>query len=56
MPVQNITTCAFGGADLKTLLITTASIVSPPGNRLAGSLFALQVEVPGMVENRFKVI
>ena len=53
MPVQNITTCAFGGADLKTLFITTASIVSPPGNRLAGSLFALDVEVPGMSENKF---
>jgi sugar lactone lactonase YvrE len=54
MPVQNITTCAFGGADLKTLFITTASIVSPPGNRLAGSLFALQVEVPGLAENKFR--
>ncbi len=54
MPVQNITTCAFGGADLKTLFITTASIVSPPGNRLAGSLFTLRVAVPGMAENRFK--
>ncbi|MGV8984766.1 MAG: SMP-30/gluconolactonase/LRE family protein [Cypionkella sp.] len=53
MPVQNITTCTFGGPDLKTLFITTASIVSPLGNRLAGSLFALEVEVPGMAENRF---
>lgn len=55
MPVQNITTCTFGGPDLKTLFITTASIVSPPGNRLAGSLFALAVDVPGMAENRFRV-
>lgn len=54
MPVLNITTCAFGGADLKTLFITTASIVSPPGNRLAGSLYALQVDVPGMAENRYQ--
>jgi sugar lactone lactonase YvrE len=53
MPVQNITTCTFGGPDLKTLFITTASIVSPPGNRLAGSLFALDVETPGMPENAF---
>ena len=55
MPVQNITTCTFGGPDLKTLFITTASIVSPPGNRLAGSLFALNVETPGMPENRFLI-
>jgi sugar lactone lactonase YvrE len=56
MPVQNVTTCAFGGPDLKTLFITTASIVSPPGNRLAGSLFALDVEVPGMAENKFRIV
>jgi sugar lactone lactonase YvrE len=55
MPVQNITTCAFGGPDLKTLFVTTASIVSPPGNRLAGSLFALDVEVSGMAENKFRI-
>lgn len=53
MPVQNITTCAFGGAELRSLFITTASIVAPPGNRLAGSLFTLRVEMPGIVENRF---
>jgi sugar lactone lactonase YvrE len=53
MPVRNITTCTFGGQDLKTLLITTASIVSPPGDRLAGSLFALEVDIPGLAENRF---
>ena len=53
MPVHNVTTCAFGGADLRTLFITTASIVAPPGNRLAGSLFTLQVDVPGMAENTF---
>ncbi len=55
MPVQNITTCTFGGKDLKTLFITTASILSPPGNRLAGSLFALDVEVLGLPENRFRL-
>lgn len=56
MPVQNITTCTFGGRDLKTLFITTASIVSPPGNRLAGSLFALNVQTPGLPENRFLIV
>jgi len=56
MPVQNITTCTFGGPDLKTLFITTAGILSPPGNRLAGSLFAMAVEIPGVPENRFLII
>ncbi len=55
MPVQNVTTCTFGGPDLKTLFITTASIVAPPGDRLAGSLFALDVDVPGLPENRFLI-
>ncbi len=53
MPVTNITTCTFGGADLKTLYVTTASILSKPGERLAGSLYSLRVEVPGLAENRF---
>lgn len=55
MPVQNITTCIFGGDDLKTLFVTTASIVSPAGNRLAGSLFSLRVEVPGLAENMYRI-
>jgi len=55
MPVRNITTCTFGGPDLRTLFITTASIVAPPGDRLAGSLFALDVDVPGVPENRFSI-
>ncbi len=49
MPVSNITTCTFGGADLKTLFITTAA---EPGERLSGSLFALATDVPGLPENR----
>jgi len=54
MPVKNITTCCFGGADLKTLFITTASVEKDAVDRLAGSLFALDVDVPGLPENRFK--
>jgi sugar lactone lactonase YvrE len=53
MPVKNITTCCFGGADLKTLLVTTASAHAPLGDRLAGSLFAIRTEVKGQPENRF---
>jgi len=53
MPVQNITTCTFGGPDLKTLFVTSASIESPAGDRLAGSLFSIQTDIPGQPENRF---
>ncbi len=53
MPVTNITTCTFGGADLKTLYITTAG--SGPEERLAGSLYAMRVEVAGLPENRYGV-
>ena len=53
MPVKNITTCCFGGADLTTLYVTTASAHAPLGDRLAGSLFAIRTEVKGQPENRF---
>lgn len=54
MPVQNITTCVFGGPALTTLFVTTARAEAPPGDRLAGSLFSIQTEVPGQPENRFR--
>jgi sugar lactone lactonase YvrE len=55
MPVKNITTCTFGGKDLKTLYVTTAKAEAPPGDRLAGSLFAIETNVAGQPENRFRV-
>jgi sugar lactone lactonase YvrE len=54
MPVKNITTCAFGGADLKTLYVTTAKIEAPVGDRLAGGLYAVQTDVTGQPENQFR--
>lgn len=54
MPVKNITTCTFGGADLTTLFVTTASADAPRGDRLAGSLFSIQTDVQGQPENRFR--
>jgi sugar lactone lactonase YvrE len=56
MPVHNITTCTFGGPDLKTLYVTTASIEAPPQDRLAGSLYAIQTDVTGQPENQFRVL
>ena len=54
MPVRNITTCTFGGPELKTLYVTTAKIESPAGDRLAGSLFAIETEIAGQPENQFR--
>lgn len=55
MPSQNITTCTFGGPQRKTLYATTASAGAPPGDRLAGGLYAIQTTVRGLPENRFCV-
>jgi sugar lactone lactonase YvrE len=54
MPVNNITTCTFGGADLKTLYVTTARAEAPPGDRLAGGLYAIETDVAGQPENQFR--
>jgi sugar lactone lactonase YvrE len=55
MPVKNITTCAFGGDDRKTLYVTTAMADAPPSDRLAGGLFAIETTVSGQPENRFRI-
>jgi sugar lactone lactonase YvrE len=56
-PVQNVTSCVFGGADLQTLYVTTATeelsseeLAQQP---LAGGLFMLRPGVPGMPMHRF---
>jgi sugar lactone lactonase YvrE len=54
MPVENITTCTFGGTNRTILYVTTASIEAPAADRLAGSLFAIQTEVRGQPENQFR--
>ena len=53
VPSTNVTDCTFGGADYRTLYITCASLGAPKGDRLAGSLYALECDVAGLPENRF---
>jgi len=55
MPVEKVTTCTFGGPDLKTLYITTAAGGDGAEPRHAGGLFALAVDVPGQPENAFNI-
>lgn len=55
MPSKNVTTCTFGGPELKTLYITSASSDAPAADRLAGGLYTLESQVAGQPENRFRV-
>ena len=57
LPVSRPTSCAFGGADLSTLYITSARVGLSPAaldrQPLAGCLFALDVDVPGLAVPAF---
>jgi sugar lactone lactonase YvrE len=57
VPVDQVTSVAFGGIDLSTLYITTARyLMSEPQLQeqpLAGSLFKANVGVSGLLENRY---
>lgn len=57
MPVQRPSSCMFGGADLKTLYVTSACVElgwpSLKNGPLAGSLFAIRTEVAGLPETPF---
>ena len=57
LPVAKVTSCAFGGPDLDTLYITSASIDLDEAERrdqpLAGGLFALRTDVAGLPAARF---
>jgi sugar lactone lactonase YvrE len=52
VPAKNVTSCAFGGKDLRTLYITSASTSMSPEDSvkypLAGRLFAIELEVEGV--------
>jgi sugar lactone lactonase YvrE len=55
LPVSNITNCCFGGRELDTLFVTTASLHAPGGEAHAGGVFVLPPGVAGLPTNRFKV-
>jgi sugar lactone lactonase YvrE len=54
VPVSNVTSCAFGDGDLRSLYITTARQRMTPDQLQrepdAGALFAVRVPVPGLPE------
>ncbi|CAI8884886.1 SMP-30/gluconolactonase/LRE family protein [Pseudomonas chlororaphis] len=51
LPVSRPTSCVFGGADLKTLYITSAA--SPLDHPLDGAVLAVRVDTPGSLCHRF---
>ena len=57
LPVPNVTSCTFGGSDLKTLFITTARMGMTEdelnNNPLAGSVFAYNSSVKGKPDFKF---
>lgn len=57
MPAKQITSCAFGGPDLRTLYITSAAqqldAAALAQQPLAGSLFAVDLPVKGTLTYRF---
>jgi sugar lactone lactonase YvrE len=57
LPVQRPTSVIFGGEDLRTLFITTASRRFTPeqltAQPLAGAILAVRVDVPGLPEHAF---
>ena len=55
MPVNNITTCTFGGPNLTTLYITTAKAEAPAGDRLAGGLFVIETGIKGQPEKPYRL-
>ena len=51
LPVTNPTSCAFGGADLRTLFVTSArAALTGPGE---GAVVMLRMSVPGLPATRF---
>lgn len=57
LPVKQPSSCVLGGPDLKTLFITTAwehyDAAQRAAEPLAGSLYAVEVDVPGVPPSRF---
>ena len=58
LPASQITNCCFGGPELRTLFITSARVDLSPAQlereSLAGGLFAVELDQPGMPPSLFR--
>ena len=53
LPASQLTCPCFGGADFKTLYVTSASEgISAGAEPLAGAVFAIEMDIPGLAERR----
>lgn len=53
LPASQLTCPCFGGADFKTLYVTSASEgISAEAEPLAGAVFAIEMDIPGLAERR----
>jgi sugar lactone lactonase YvrE len=55
MPASNVTNCGFGGEDLRTLYVTSASLGVGAEEGLAGGLFVMRTDVRGAGPARFRL-
>jgi len=55
VPASRVTSCCFGDDKLQTLYITSARGETDPGYCEAGSVFALEVKVPGLPRSRSRL-
>jgi sugar lactone lactonase YvrE len=53
LPMAKPSMCAFGGADMGTLIVTSISAGAPAGDQWAGATLLLRPGVAGMPETRF---
>lgn len=53
LPMTKPSMCAFGGADMATLMVTSISAGAPPDDAWAGATLLLRPGVAGMPETRF---
>lgn len=54
VPFKKPSMCAFGGAELKSMLVVSISAGAPQGDTLAGAAFIIDPGVQGMAEACFK--
>lgn len=58
MPVPRPTSCCFGGADMRTLFITSAKFGMSPAEQAdfpeSGNIYCIRLPIPGVPRHRFK--
>ncbi|WP_052389940.1 SMP-30/gluconolactonase/LRE family protein [Belnapia moabensis] len=52
---KNVTSCAFGSADMRTLFITTAGGSGASGEKIAGGVFTARTAVAGLLSGRARL-